>query len=187
MQSWALGAGMLACGVRYWTPVARQAGRPELAQQRTLQRILAANERTEFGTAHGFAAIRTADDYVASVPVQDYDSLRPYIERQRCTGVASLTTEAPVFYAQTSGSTGRPKYIPIPPSALRIHRAEQTLFTYLQYRACPEAFRGRAFGIMGSAIEGRLDSGHNVGSVSGHLYESLPPSLRARFVLPPKV
>jgi hypothetical protein len=187
MHSWALGAGMLACGVRYWAPVARHAQQPELAQQRVLRRILAANERTEFGTEHAFATIKTADDYVARVPVLDYDTLRPYIERQRCTGVASLTTEVPAFYAQTSGSTGAPKYIPIPPSALRIHRAEQTLFTYLQYRACREAFRGRAFGIMGSAVEGRLDSGHTVGSVSGHLYESLPPSLRARFVLPPKV
>jgi hypothetical protein len=187
MQSWALGAGMLACGVRYWAPVARQARQPELAQQRALRRILAANACTEFGAEHAFATIKTADDYAARVPVQDYDALRPYIERQRCTGVASLTAEAPVFYAQTSGSTGTPKYIPISPSALRIHRAEQTLFTYLQHRACPEAFRGRAFGIMGSAVEGRLDSGHDVGSVSGHLYESLPPSLRARFVLPPKV
>ena len=121
------------------------------------------------------------------MPVQEYDTLRPYIERQRCTGAAALTAEAPVFYAQTSGSTGTPKYIPIPPSTLRTHRAEQALFTYLQYRACPAAFSGKALGIMGAAVEGHLDSGHHVGSVSGYLYESLPPSVRSRFVLPPAV
>src|SRR4029078_4149343 len=97
------------------------------------------------------------------------------------------TAEAPLFYAQTSGSTGTPKYIPIGASALRLHRAEQALFTFLQYRACPETFSGKALGIMGAAIEGHLDSGHHVGSVSGYLYESLPASVQSRFVLPPRV
>jgi hypothetical protein len=121
------------------------------------------------------------------VPIQDYEKLQPYIERQRSTGAAALTAEAPLFYAQTSGSTGSPKYIPMPPSAVAMHRAEQSLFTYLQYRACPAAFSGKGLGIMGAAVEGRLDSGHHVGSVSGHLYEALPAALRARFVLPPRV
>ena len=68
-----------------------------------------------------------------------------------------------------------------------MHRDEQALFSYLQYRACPAAFAGKAFGIMGAAVEGRLDSGHVVGSVSGHLYQSLPRSIRSRFVVPPEV
>jgi hypothetical protein len=67
-----------------------------------------------------------------------------------------------------------------------MHRREQALFTYLQYRACP-AFAGKAFGIMGAADEGTLDSGQHVGSVSGYLYESLPSAVRARFVVPPRV
>jgi hypothetical protein len=40
---------------------------------------------------------------------------------------------------------------------------------------------------MGAAVEGHLDSGHVVGSVSGHLYQSLPRSVRSRFVVPPEV
>ena len=35
---------------------------------------------------------------------------------------------------------------------------------------------------MGAAVEGRLDSGHHVGSVSGYLYESLPAAVQSRFV-----
>jgi len=185
--SLAVRAGMLTYAARYWLPVHRQALRPDREQERVLLAILNANRTTEFGLEHAFAGIRTSEQYRQHVPVQEYDTLRPYIERQRTTGAAALTTEAPVFYAQTSGSTGTPKYIPIPPSTLRTHRAEQALFTYLQYRACPAAFSGKALGIMGAAVEGHLDSGHHVGSVSGYLYESLPPSVRARFVLPPAV
>ena len=54
----------------------------------------------------------------------------------------------------------RPSYIPITPSHAGDPRAEQALFSYLQYRACPEAFAGKALGIMGAAVEGHLDSGH---------------------------
>ena len=187
MAPLAFRARMQAIGLRYWLPVTRDARSPRQAQERVLRGILRANERTHFGAEHSFAAIRSADEYRARVPVQDYDSLGPYIDRQRRTGDTALTSEHPVFYAQTSGSTGRPKYIPIPMTALRTHRAEQALFTYLQYHACPAAFDGKALGIMGAAVEGTLDSGHHVGSVSGHLYESLPSSLRARFVLPPRV
>ena len=68
---------------------------------------------------------------------------------------------------------------PITPTMLRIHRAEQALFSYLQYRACPAAFAGKALGIMGAAVEGHLDSGHAVGSVSGHLYRSMPRVVKA--------
>ena len=71
-----------------------------------------------------------------------------------CTGARALTVDAPLFYAQTSGSTGKPKYIPVSAPALRIHRAEQALFTYLQYRACPAAFSGQALGHHGRGRRG---------------------------------
>jgi GH3 auxin-responsive promoter len=187
MPGLAFRAGMIASAARYWLPIQRYAEHPERAQENVLRSLLHANRDTQFGIEHGFADIRSVDQYRHRVPVQDYDTLRPYIERQRRTGGAALTAEAPLFYAQTSGSTGAPKYIPVPPSVVRTHRAEQALFTYLQYRACPGAFSGKALGIMGAAVEGHLDSGHHVGSVSGHLYQSLPSSVRSRFVLPPEV
>jgi hypothetical protein len=182
-----VGAGMAYYGWRYWRPLDRAAAQPRQTQLQVLRRILAANASAEFGERHGFRAIRSADDYAAGVPVQDYEHLRPYVERQRVTGEPALTQEAPVLYAQTSGSTGTPKYVPVTPSVLAIHRAEQKIFSYLQHRACPAAFGGRTLGIMGAAVEGMLDSGHTVGSVSGHLYRSMPRMVRARFVVPPEV
>ena len=180
-------AGMTAYAARHWLPVTRYSQRPGPTQLGVLRRILAANRATQFGIEHRFKDVRTPEDFRECVPVQDYEMLREYIERQRRDGVAALTAEPPLFYAQTSGSTGRPKYIPVCASALRIYKAEQALFTYLQYRACPAAFSGKALGIMGAAVEARLDSGHSVGSVSGYLYESLPASVQSRFVVPPAV
>jgi GH3 auxin-responsive promoter len=187
MQEVVFRAGMTAYAARYWLPVVRHAARPERAQADALRRILTANRPTEFGRAHRFADLRTPREFREQVPVQEYETLRGYIERQRCSGVAALTAEPPLFYSQTSGSTGKPKYIPVCASALRIYRAEQALFTYLQYRASPAAFSGKALGIMGAAVETRLDSGHSVGSISGHLYESLPRTVQSRFVVPPSI
>ena len=77
------------------------------------------------------------------VPIAEYENLRPYVDEQRRTGSAALTSEPPLFYAQTSGSTGAPKLIPITRRMLELHKREQALFSYLQYRACAAAFAGR--------------------------------------------
>jgi hypothetical protein len=180
-------AAMLYTRVRCWGPLERAARRPDLVQRGVLERLLATNRDTRFGRAHRFADIRDPAQFQARVPVQDYETLRPFIDEQRRSGARALTAESPVFYAQTSGTTSRPKHIPVTPSMLSLHRREQAIFSYLQFRACPRAFDGMALGIMGAAVEGRLDTGHAVGSVSGHLYESLPRSVRSRFVVPPAV
>lgn len=181
------GAAMRVYGRRFWQPLDESARRPEAAQRAVLAALVGANRDTAFGRAHGFGDIRTPAEYAARVPVQHYESLRPYVERQRLTGEAALTREAPAFYAQTSGTTGTPKYVPVTPSVLVQTRTEQKIFSYLQHRACPAAFTGRTLGIMGAAVEGRLDSGHAVGSVSGHLYRSMPRFVKWRFVVPPDV
>jgi hypothetical protein len=187
MRGLLLAAAMQYARLRHWRPVERLAERPDAAQETVLRGLVSANRDTGFGRAHGFAGIRSLREFAARVPVQDYETLRPYIDEQRRTGAPALTSEPPVFYAQTSGTTSAPKYIPITETMLGMHRDEQALFSYLQYRACPAAFAGRAFGIMGAAVEGHLDSGHTVGSVSGHLYQSLPGIVRSRFVVPPEV
>lgn len=187
MRGLRLRARMQYCQIRHWWPLERAANRPVATQEQVLRRLLDRNRDTRFGTEHAFAGIRGVSGYREQVPVQRYETLVPYIEDQRRTGAAALTAEPPVFYAQTSGTTGSPKYLPVTATTLAMHRAEQALFSWLQYRACPSAFEGKSFGIMGAAVEGRLDSGHAVGSVSGHLYQSLPRAIQSRLVVPPVV
>jgi hypothetical protein len=179
--------GMMLNGGRHWSAVKRMARRPDAAQRRVLRRILRANRGTRFGTEHGFGDITGPRTLQRHVPVHEYEALRPYIDEQRRTRRPALTADPPLFYAQTSGTTAAPKLIPVTAAALAMHRREQALFSYLQYRACPAAFDGKGWGIMGAAVEGRLDSGHAIGSVSGHLYQLLPRSVLSRAVVPPVV
>jgi sterol desaturase/sphingolipid hydroxylase (fatty acid hydroxylase superfamily) len=171
---------------RFWRPLARHAARPEAAQATALRTLLARNRDSRFGREHHFAAIADLEAFRAQVPVQQYDDLRPYIEAQM-TGETALTVDAPVLYALTSGTTGQPKYVPVVPEALRQHRIGQRLYTWLQYRACPQAFHGPALGLVGSAVEDRTAAGIPIGSVSGTLYASMPGFMRMRYVAPPEV
>lgn len=173
-------------GWRDWRPLARLARNPEAAQRAVLASILERHRDSGFGREHGFAAITDIETYRARVPVQQFDDLQPWIEAQ-IEGEAALTADPPVLYALTSGTTGAPKYIPVLRESLRQHQHGQRLYTWLQYRACPQAFDGPALGLVGSAVEGRTPQGIPIGSVSGTLYASMPAFMRERYVAPAEV
>lgn len=173
-------------GWRYWRPLVRLARNPIEAQRKSLEAILRHNRDSRFGREYGFATLTDVAAYRARVPVQQYDDLQPWIEAQM-TGEAALTANSPVLYALTSGTTGTPKFIPVLRDTLLQHQRGQRLYTWLQYRACPQAFDGPALGLVGSAIEDRTAQGVPIGSVSGTLYASMPSFMRARYVAPSEV
>jgi hypothetical protein len=83
--------------------------RPERAQAR----VLAALTRRLAATAYGrHLGVRTPADFLARVPVVDYEGLEPWLDRQRAGEPAVLTPDPVLFYEKTSGSTGPAKYIP---------------------------------------------------------------------------
>jgi len=159
---------------------------PEAAQREVLLRILQANAPAAFGRDHAFAGIRSVDAFQAAVPVQNFESLRPYIERQELTHEASLTVEPPVYYHRTSGTVAKPKDIPITRSGLARIKRHQQIAAYAQSRGS-RAFAGKVFAVTGQAVEGTMPGGSPYGSASGLLYENQPRLVRSRFVLPPSV
>src|SRR5262249_25142996 len=62
---------------------------PRAAQAWLSRRILAENADCPFGRAHAFADIETVETFRTSVPIRDYEGLRPWIERdaETATGV----------------------------------------------------------------------------------------------------
>lgn len=170
-----------------FTQLKRAARDPKDTQDRVLLTIVRANVKTRFGEDHGFEHISCYEDFAASVPVQQYEGLRPYIHAQESGDGLALTQGSPFMYAVTSGTTGEPKFVPVLHSTLEAYRKEQRLQAYLQYRFCPMAFTGKLFGISGPAVEGYRPSGLPFGSISGQLYASIPSLMRAHNVLPPAV
>src|ERR1700733_13421934 len=86
---------------------------PIAAQQSVLRSLMSTNAQTVFGRAHGFAQISNPKDYAHAIPIADYESFRPYVNRLAAGETNVLTRDDPEMFAATSGTTAEPKLIPV--------------------------------------------------------------------------
>lgn len=118
---------------------------PARAQERVLRHLLRLNADTTFGREHGFADIRTPEQFARRVPARDYDELRPWVERIRRGEPNVLTAEPVRRLVPTSGSTAARKLIPYTASMhAEFNRAIGPWIVDL-YRRHPGAARGAAY------------------------------------------
>jgi len=170
-----------------WWPLRMAARRPQSTQWNVLRRILNANRQSRYGQEHGFGQIKSYEDFVRQVPVQEYEALRPYIDEQDTQHTPALTQAMPIMYAVTSGTTGQPKFIPVLSSTVKEYRQEQGLLAHVLFSNFPMAFTGKVLGMVSPAVEGRRPSGRPYGSVSGRLYQHMPALMRLNSIIPPAV
>ncbi len=85
---------------------------PARAQERWLRDFLRANEGTAYGRAHHFREINSVADFRSWVPIEDYESLTPWIERIEEGQREVLTREPVLMLERTSGGVKGPKHIP---------------------------------------------------------------------------
>ncbi len=87
----------------------------EQTQQKALLDIVNHAADTEFGRKHNFATIRSYADFAKRVPVGNYDTFSPYIERMRKGERGLLVPEFIRHFGNSSGSSqeGRQKFLPL--------------------------------------------------------------------------
>ena len=56
---------------------------PHDVQNEWLQKLLVDAKDTEFGKRHHFGSIHNYEQFKRNIPLQDYESLKPFIERTR--------------------------------------------------------------------------------------------------------
>jgi|TARA_B100002003_G_scaffold109492_1_gene101364 hypothetical protein len=171
----------------HWRPFVHAAKHPGQIQRALLQQLLRRNTATRFGREHRLNTVSNYDDFIGAVPVQTYETLRPYIEDQEQTGEPALNIAQPVMYAKTSGTTGQAKLIPILPATLQEHKRSQAIQSYVQFTTEPRAYYGRCVAIVSPAEEGTLDTGTPYGSTSGFMYQNMPRLAKVKYVLPYQV
>src|SRR5206468_877919 len=92
---------------------------PVAVQFELLQDLIASAQYTEFGRKHGFEKIYTIQSFKQSVPISEYEDLKPYIER--CMqGEQNLLWNTPInWFAKSSGTTSeKSKFIPVSEESL---------------------------------------------------------------------
>lgn len=85
---------------------------PEAAQRSRLRAYLERNAGTAFGRKHDFGALDSYEAFARRVPMGDYESFAPWLDRIREGQRHVLTSEPVTHLVPTSGSTQARKLIP---------------------------------------------------------------------------
>jgi hypothetical protein len=154
-------------------------------QLQLLRQILQQQAQTVFGREHGFADIESLRQYREQVQLQDYETLRPYIQRHLQGEADVLLQGKPCYYATTSGSTGEPKFIPVTRAQQQsAHQDAARLWGYSLQQNHPRAFAGKSLVIVSPAVEGHAPDGTPFGSISGQYIQDLDEAIKHKYLLP---
>ena len=170
----------------------RASRKPQKAAACTLRNILNYAKDTVYGKEHDFAGILEAKDdaelyrrWQKNVPVNEYEDLRPYVERHKNGESDILFPGKPLMYATTSGSTAEPKWIPMTREYMKMVYSKMThlwLFNFIRNR--PKVYKGKALSIVGKVIEGYAPDGTVFGSVSGVTQRDCPEFMKVLYSNP---
>ena len=150
---WATGNAMAAAR---FTRALRE---PESAQSSWLARRLAADRDSAFGREHDFPSIRSHADFRRKVPLRDWSSFEPWIERIRAGETGVLGSENLSHLAPTSGSSGARKLIPFTPSLHRAFAEAVGAWMFDLARLEPGILLGRAYWSISPLADGESSQG----------------------------
>lgn len=147
-------------------------------QQEWMTSLLNDAATTEFGKTHNFAEIKSYEQFKNSFPLQDYETLKPYIERTR-RGEQNLLWHSDIkWFAKSSGTTDKSKFLPVSQESLDgcHYNAGRDMITLHCYNN-PETqlFTGKNLALGGSFKEDNFEN-HNSfhGDVSAIIIRNLP-------------
>jgi hypothetical protein len=161
-----LRSGSRALFSRSWKAFEHAIDHPREIQIARLLAIVGRARDTSFGKEHGFADIRSFDDYRARVPIRSYDQIEPWLMRMVAGEDNVLIPDRPYFFGRSSGTTGTPKYIPVTEMYVSEYRRPRRVWARQVMQAFPGLVRGKILTIHSPRIEGRTPGGVAYGSVT---------------------
>lgn len=151
---------------------------PAEAQNRQLKELIDTAQNTEWGKKYDYKTIRNGQEYAQRVPVQDYDTIKMWIERVMEGDANVLWPERIQWFAKSSGTTSdKSKFIPVSPASLdqcHFKGGRDAMSMYCTYYPETKIFTGKTLVLGGSHKINELDSGSRYGDVSAVMLENLP-------------
>lgn len=147
-------------------------------QKQVFNHIVGSAQFTEYGKKYGFEHINSISEFKKNVPVNDYDSLKPYIERI-LQGEQNLLWPSHIsWFAKSSGTTSdKSKFIPISKESLDDNhfKAGKDVFA-LYFRQFPQSafMSGKCLVIGGSHQINQLSADSFYGDLSAVMLQNLP-------------
>jgi len=157
----------------------RWANQPHKTQEKVFKTLLKKGKKTAFGKDHNFSKIKSYQDFKNNIPINDYEGLKPYIDRM-VDGEANVLWEGkPLYLAKTSGTTSGAKYIPITKDSMPTHveAARNALLCYIEETGDASFVEGKIIFLQGSPVLENLN-GMNLGRLSGIVAHYVPTYLQ---------
>lgn len=157
----------------------RWAAQPGLSQERIRRNIVAKAIDTQFGKDHHFSELKSYDDFKKSVPVKDYEELKPYFDLITEGKPDIMWPGKPAYLSKTSGTTSGTKYIPVTKDSIpnHINSARNALLSYVHESGRSKFLDDKLIFLSGSP-ELAQKAGINTGRLSGIVNHHVPGYLR---------
>lgn len=152
---------------------------PHDVQGEWLRKLVSAARDTEWGRQYGYKSINNWNDFRQRVPVNDYDGLKPWIDRLR-NGEQNLLWNTEIkWFAKSSGTTNdKSKFIPVSYEALEechFKGGKDLLSIYCNNHPDTGIFDGRSLAMGGShTIHEVNNASYYDGDLSAILMQNLP-------------
>jgi hypothetical protein len=151
---------------------------PHEVQEDWLFKLLTAGRNTEWGQKYDYQSVKSADDYRNRLPVQNYESIKPYILRLR-QGEENLLWNSDIkWFAKSSGTTSdKSKFIPVSMEALEechFKGGKDLLSIYCNNYPDTQMFNGKLLSLGGSHRINSFSNESFYGDLSAILIQNLP-------------
>jgi GH3 auxin-responsive promoter len=151
---------------------------PVSTQFAVWQDLIASGQFTEFGRLFRFSEIQSLQDYKEKVPIQDYDSLKPYIERMM-QGEENVLWNTPInWFAKSSGTTSdKSKFIPVSEESLKENHykgSKDVLALYYVSHPDSDLLTGKGLVIGGSHRISDINDDVHYGDLSAVVLQNSP-------------
>ncbi len=163
--------------LRYWR-IEQWLSNPIIVQREVLQDLVTHGQYTEFGRKYGFNELFSIRKFKESVPIHEYEDLKPYIERIM-QGEENILWNTPVsWFAKSSGTTSdKSKFIPITQESLEdghFQSAKDVLTLYYNTHTESDLLTGKALVIGGSHQISQMNEDMQYGDLSAVLLQNTP-------------
>lgn len=162
---------------------------PHEVQNDWFSRLVNTARHTEWGKKHYYSSINSVKQFQEQVPVQTYDTLKPYIERLRQGEQNILWPSDIKWFAKSSGTTNdKSKFIPVSEEALEICHykgGKDLLSFYCNNFPDTKIFDGKGLSLGGSHQINSYSNESFYGDVSAIIIQNLP--FWAEFIRTPDI
>jgi GH3 auxin-responsive promoter. len=151
---------------------------PVAAQREVLQDIVTTAQYTQFGHQHQFSKLFSVRDFKNTIPVSEYEDLKPFIERMM-QGEENVLWPTPInWFAKSSGTTSdKSKFIPVSEESMQdghYKAAKDVLTLYYNNFPSSDLLTGKGLVIGGSHTISQVNETIQFGDLSAVLMQNAP-------------